>query len=295
MGNPAFYYTPTDGATIETVDLGEALQDLQEEPSGLRQDSFAGDGSLYTHRLGESFKVRIMLERFGTAGSSSLERQLSTMLNHLQRGGVVYFTRDTAKCWATMFVGGWARAGTAITTAGNLLTGLSASGTLASGDEVVIETEEPIGYREYRGVTSVSGGALTLSEGLTYEYGGFGSAWYTIARWRDCYPGLYLLADDARGNKVKSDARRNWTLDLDLYWSPASFIGALRALTTARFGNEALTSIGVPGVATAPVLPFKTSTAHGIGMEALVGRIRLRNIGTRTADQAQSHTGTVKV
>lgn len=263
MGNPRFYYSPGDVEEIEEVDLGESLQDLQEDPAAVRADSFGGDGSFFTQYSGQAFQVRIMLERFGTSGSSSLERKLGAMLNHLQRGGVVCFSRDHAKTWCSFMSSAYARGTTTVGTLGNMLSGLSASAELVSGDEVVIENEEPYGYREIRSVSSYAARSITLGEGLVYPYNRAPGLMPPMIRWRDFYPGLYLRADDSRGQRIRPDARRNWTLDLSLYWSPVSFIGAFYA----------------PRLAAPDLGVFGVSADRGIGRDKLnVGTLSTRGL-----------------
>jgi hypothetical protein len=278
MGNPRFYYSPGDLAEIEEVDLGESLQDLQEDPAAVRADSFGGDGSFYTQYGGQAFMVRIMLERFGTAGASSLERKLNTMLNHLQRGGVVCFSRDHAKTWCSFMSSNYLRGTTAIGTLGNMLSGLSAFGAVAASDEVVIESEEPWGFREVRSVSSVSGTTVTLGEGLVYPYNRTAGLMTPMVRWRDFYPGLYLRAEDSRDQKVRSDARRNWTLDLPLYWSPSSFIGAFYQAQPVGSGLTP-TAAGYQEPYRRQALPIGTAATKGMSLGALLGSARRKYDG----------------
>ncbi len=68
MGTPTFYYYPNRGRSLETVDLGEELQDLIAVPAIAREDAVALDGSMSTAVLGPRWELQIKLERFGSPG-----------------------------------------------------------------------------------------------------------------------------------------------------------------------------------------------------------------------------------
>ena len=147
MATPRLYYYPDPDGSLETIDFGEGLSDLQELPSADVADAYNGAGVGYRSLLASTLRLRIVLERFGSVGTSSLERKLMSLQAHLAKGGLVGFSRDHAKTWA-----GKAqrptRGDTVIYTNGNGFTAWSSSGNIVQNDEVVLETPHPDAYRE---------------------------------------------------------------------------------------------------------------------------------------------------
>ena len=77
MSDPRFYWSPDPDGSLEVIDLGEGLTDFQELPALVRRDdSYTGSMLPSCSFQGGSRLYRITLERFGTAGSSALERKL---------------------------------------------------------------------------------------------------------------------------------------------------------------------------------------------------------------------------
>lgn len=271
MGNPCFYYYPDEGGSLEVIDLGEGLSDIEETPGADVADSYAGDRTPFRAWYASTFRVRILLERFGTPGTSSVERALLSMQAHLARGGAVGFSRDHAKTWASIRSGAASRGDTSFPTAGNGFTGWSAAATLASGDEMVIE--DLAGRREITTTTNATGGELTLSPGLIYTYEG-----HPLVRWRDFYPALTLPADQVGRALVTHDHRRNWTLEAifefsvaaaiglwgDSYQSPYGGLGGLALRDTSGLGGLGLDELGGGRVA----------TPRGVSARITIGRPR---------------------
>lgn len=216
MGNPRFYYYPDDTGSLEAVDLGEALSDLQETPGAVVSDAYGGDRTPYRMWHASTFQVRITLERFGSPSTNSVERKLQTLQAHLQRGGVVGFSRDQNKTWAALRTGTATRGDAIFYTPGSGFAGWSSLATLASGDEIVIE--DLAGHRELNTVSALGAtGDITLGNNLVYTYEG-----HPLVRWRDFYPVLSLPASEAGRSFITSDRRRNWTLEVTLEYSIAA-------------------------------------------------------------------------
>ena len=229
MGNPRFYYYPDEAGSLETIDLGEGLTDLVELPGAVVEDAASLDGYPYRSFLRDTFGIRIVLERFGSSGTSSLERKFATLQSHLGRGGLVGFSKDHSKTWAAIRTGSATRGDPLFQTPGNGFTAWAPAGTLASGDEIAIESPAPDSRREYTTISALSStGDLTLVDALRYTYDG-----HPIARYRDFYPVCWLSADGVSRPIVVSDHRRNWTLDLTLEYLPA----ATAALWGADFSS----------------------------------------------------------
>lgn len=223
MGTPRIYWYPDPAGSLETLDFGEGLSDLQELPGALVEDAYTGDGYPFRSFLQGNFRIRIILERFGSPGTSSLERKFSSLQAHLDRGGFIGFSRDHAKTWASLAAPGPVRGDTTVYTGtGNGFTAWSSSGTPAEGDELVIESGAPEFQREIAvcaALTVTPAVHLPLSAGCIYTYNQG-----VIARWRDFYPVLFRPKDQVGRPIVTPDHRRNWTLDLTLEYPLAAVL-----------------------------------------------------------------------
>lgn len=222
MGTPRIWYYPNNVGTLETVNLGETLSDLIDDQEVIGDQS-TGDGGVLQRTVDGSFwRVRVLLSRFGSApGNSELERQLQIFTNHAQRGGPFVFSRDHDKTYAVKLSAAPARGATSLTaTSNNGLFNINSSAGVVAGDELVIESAGREDRREIK-LGSNSGTAITLGAGLTYSY-----TQTTFARWRDCYPVCFLESPDAI---VRSDRRRNWTLDMTFTYSASAAVRLFRA------------------------------------------------------------------
>jgi hypothetical protein len=231
--DPAFYWYPSDAGTLETTDLGEGMSDIQETPLVAAEDAYTGSYGLTRNFIASCYRVRLVLERFGAPGTSSVERALRTLESHLHRGGSVGFTRDQSKAWAgSVGTGRYAlRGSTLLYTSGSLFTAWSPSGTLANGDEVVVESANPIANREFKTASSITAGQLTLAAGLTYDH-----TTQTFARWRDFYPTLKLPKDQLGRPIVTHDHRITFTFDATFEYD----FSALASYLESAGSNSAL-------------------------------------------------------
>ena len=96
MGNSAFYYSPhpdTSKVATQTIDLGEVISDLQITPYRISHDAVSIGGRLSRVNRRVGMRVRIINERFT---DTELAEKLYTMGDHIERGGAVSFTVDTA-------------------------------------------------------------------------------------------------------------------------------------------------------------------------------------------------------
>lgn len=209
MGNPSFYYYPTTPGPLKVVDLGVTIADLFLTPNRARVDAFGGDMRV-SSRLGPaSARVTIRKERFT---SRSVERELRNVEDHLIRGGRVGFSWDHAKTWAAYTSGPLVTGGTIAYTGGNAYTSWSASATLASGDEIAIESPNPEMIREINSVSSLnSSGDITLGAAATFTW-----SYRKLVRWRWFFPALYLPQDQLGRSIVTSDRGLNFNLDCEL-------------------------------------------------------------------------------
>lgn len=275
MGTPSFYWYPDEDGSLQRLDLGEALSDIEETNGADVADSYAADRTPFRAWYASTFRVRVVLERFGTSpGANATERALLTLQSHLQRGGAVGFSRDHAKTWGAIRSGVAARGDATFYTPGNGFTGWSSSATLASGDELVIE--DLSGRRELNTVSSLSAsGDITLGSTLMFSYEG-----HPLVRWRDFYPFLTLPADQLGRDMVAHDHRRNWTLDVTLEYSAAAAIGLWGDSYMDPYGGVGGLSLrdttGVGGLGLDEIAGGRVFRAGGLAPRGSLGRVRGR-------------------
>ncbi len=221
MATPKFWYYPDPDGTVEEIDLLTGLTGLNEQPSEELAVARIGDGSPSSVHVGSSFRVRIALERFGTAGANALERACATLGNHLARGGWVAFARNPAKAWAGRCTSVVSR-GDSVVRAVSAFTAWSPLAAVAADDEIVLELPYPDAQREQRVVTGVSGIAVTMERGAVFTYSA-----RPIVRHRDFWPALSLPEEGARGPIITHDGRRTYTLSVTLEYSPADVLAML--------------------------------------------------------------------
>lgn len=235
MGNPRIYYYPDGGSALEYVDLAEEFTNLEDVPAIRREDAVALDGGMSTAVLGPSWMIRITLERFGAPGANELERKLQALISHLRRGGRCGVTRDHARAFCAGKTGASSRGASYIPTAGNAFSAWSASAAIASGDEVAIEQAPPGMAQEVRLSSGMVGSQVHLSESTVYQMDP--TKGYVWVRWRDFWPVCHMSAEDSGKNPLTHDHRRNYTLDLRLYFSPSELATVLGAGSGSSYAN----------------------------------------------------------
>ena len=257
MGNAAFYYYPAgSSAGLETIDLGEGVSDIQVDPIRSAETAFTMSGRMYRTVETARLKVTITNERFS---SSTIAESLQSMSSHLELGGAVAFTADTAKVWAGFSRASPTRGDLTIDTWGNAFSALSA-GALASTDVLAIQSPNPAHYVEYCRVASVTLDVITLSSAIRYNH----PESLTLVRYRDFYPILRMPADGLGSAFVTHDHRITYTLDLVLcddlpsiydYASESDGDSGLTSITVidALLGNQSGGTTPYPGTPDASV------------------------------------------
>tara|TARA_R110002020_G_scaffold12872_5_gene46773 strand:- start:1240 stop:2025 length:786 start_codon:yes stop_codon:yes gene_type:complete len=215
MGNPAIYFYPDPEGSLEVLDFGEPLSDLQITQLRDVIDGYSRGGSFHRVTGASRLEIRIILENFTSA---SLVRKFETLSAHLERGGAIGFSLDHDKTWAG-FVQTSAtspvRGRAALTTSGNAFNPWSTSAALDLGDEVVISSAPVEGLRETNataGTTPSSAVAVNLgiSSPLVYTY----KAEPVLVRWRDFYPCLIMPEGSVGSPILETNHRISYTLDL---------------------------------------------------------------------------------
>ena len=207
MANPYFYLYYTDGGALAAHDFGRSISDLVPRPVRARVDARGGDGSVSSVVGPASMRVTVRRER---TSDQSLVRMWRNVEDHLLVGGRVGFSWDHARTWAS-----WASspsaADTVLYTSGNAFSAWSAAAALSATDEIVLESPNPEGRREYTTVSSVTSRQITISSGLRNTF-----ALKPMVRWSGFWPALYLPEDQLEKLRISSDRNITWNLDFEL-------------------------------------------------------------------------------
>jgi hypothetical protein len=185
----SIYFYPDPAGGVKQIDFNENATDLQEFPYRIRNTNVTMLGTPHHQNLGGRMRVRIILENFPT--SANLDQQLLSLGSHIQRGGTFAFSADHTKTWAGYGSTAKNSGSTVFPTFGNAFNGYSGSAALAANDPVVIESENPEFNQEFRTVSSVTGGTITVSNACYYPYIEYG--W--MLRYRNFFPALYIPQD----------------------------------------------------------------------------------------------------
>lgn len=238
MGLPTFYVYPgVSAGMLEVVSLGEPLSDLQETPIRDAVDARALSGRAIRTVLGGRRRVRVIVENFT---SQLVERGLTNMQAHLERGGFVGFSRDHAKTWGAFATTAPAMGDTVIRHNGNAWSTWSAAAALAQNDEVLIQSPNPEYAWEIQALLSApTTTRLVTSGAVRYDYG----QEPVLLRWRDFYPMLRLPEDGLGKPLVVHSHRVTYTLDVELEEDPAA-LHAMGATSAAALSGATKTDRG---------------------------------------------------
>jgi len=209
MGNPTFYWYPDPYGTIEKLDLGEGLSDLQGvhlDSLEASSESIAGYETLIPLR--RRGRVRLVYERFG---DGSVRRGIEALVNHLKRGGTCGFCTDSAKVVAVVVESALARGDTSLPFSWRVLD-YEGTQTLAADDEVVLTSPSPEYQQEIGVVSSQATNTITLTAGLRYTY----ESLPVIVRYDEFFPLLRMPPSERAREVLTSDHRLVWTLDMTL-------------------------------------------------------------------------------
>ncbi len=217
MARRLYYYPNGDGRLV-TIDLPRVSQLHELAAERERVSRRRGDGGV-TVAWGQSRRrVRVVAERgfYGPASAdAAVLRQLEHLEDHLTRGGLVGFSADSDKTYASWGSAAYSTRSYIHVATGNGFSAWEGSAVLASGDEVIVESVQPQGYRSRHAITSWTAGLVTLS-GSTIPQDMIG----VMVRYRDFYPALRLPDDQLNKPILSTENRLVYTLDVELEVAP---------------------------------------------------------------------------
>jgi len=215
MGSPTIWWHPDSNGTLETTAIGKPLSATRELPYRDRSDAVTLSGlrSIQLHRKG--MRVLVLAEGFqATSGAGlAMERNLFNILEHLRDGRTIGLAADASQAWC-----GYARqlpkrGDTSIKTGGNTWW-TAGTGTIANGEQLVIESANPIATREVTaasGATTSAGQTVSVDE-VAFTYEG-GPCW---VRHRLYFPLLYMPEDQLGRRALTTNWRRRFTFEVEL-------------------------------------------------------------------------------
>lgn len=216
MGNAKIWYYPTPGGTVEEIDLGEGLSDLQVETRTDQAVAEGISGMQATSQYSARATVRVIDERFTSA---SLHRKLYALREHLRRGGLCAIAEDCDKAWAAFAATIPVRTSSSVTIAANAVPWpYDDAPSLASGEEVEILGSQPLGLRCFTTTGStISGNAATnvTMAGVTFDFVEAGARW-VLLRQRGFWPLLRMPISERNQPMITDDHRISYTLDVVL-------------------------------------------------------------------------------
>lgn len=212
MASTIYYFPDAASPTLKTVSLAYCFTDLQDSDFDERtavSESWLGDVNRVTTMRRR--RVRVVYERTPNAQDA---RELDALAWHLRNGGAIGVALDASKAW-----GGFAyRAprrgdGTVRIQGADGGTWFGTSPSLASGDEIVIQSLEPSAKSEILKVSSLSGNTVTLSNTVRMDYD---PAYPVLVRERNFWPALILAPNESGDGLLTSENRITWTFSAPL-------------------------------------------------------------------------------
>lgn len=161
MGNAKFYFTPEpfgalNGASLVTIDLGEALGEMFSDISVEAVDAVSMTGSIQ-RSVGRTQEI-VTIQRDRMIGGEDLAIQFHALQNHLDRGFSVSFAADDDKAFCFPIRGTLNNNSTRIPIYANPFQNFTGTGpTPAVGDYCTIETSSPAMIQEIVKMQTVSG------------------------------------------------------------------------------------------------------------------------------------------
>ena len=214
MGFPRLYYYPDlttfstgAGASLEVVDFGERISDIQITPVRKVADSVSLTGRTSRLSWAPGLKVRIIQERFT---DDALARDLYAFQSHVERGLLFGFSADSAKTYASSNVAGrFYRGDSSPTVSGNIFSAWESAATLAADDIVHISGPPPSHTKEEGKVVTFSAGVVNLSSALLFDHDT-----PAILRYRDFFPVMFLPESEVNKPLLSHDHRISYTFDM---------------------------------------------------------------------------------
>ena len=214
MGNAKIWYYPDASGTVEEIDLGEPLSDLQVETVVDQAVAEGISGHQSTDQYSGRAQIRLIVERFASA---STYRALAALREHLRRGGLCAVAEDSVSAWAAFATTIPVRGATSLYTFTAPWPFVAAPTVTAA--EVELIGSQPSGLREtlltsgtFTGNTNQT---VTFASGVRFNHSQDGARWLLL-RQRGFWPLLRMPIDQRNQSVITDDHRITYTLDVVL-------------------------------------------------------------------------------
>jgi hypothetical protein len=219
MAASRFYWYGAGSARLLTLDVYPAA--LQADVESVAEGVSPLSGRTVRVQQGVRWRVTVELQ----AVAETDRYGLRTLVSHLQRGGAVGFARDPGKAWL-----GWVQtainpgASSFLTSGGAQMLAWEASAALASGDRMIVQSQNPEGIIEEPVLSGLNLGLVSLS---TPTHGRMAQTPIAVRPY-GFWPVLVMEPGDEP--EIRSDRELYYDVTLTLTEHPAH-LAALRGVT----------------------------------------------------------------
>jgi hypothetical protein len=191
VGNAYAWWSPEPGGTVTAIDIGGPLSDLDDWLAPTHLGARSATGADFSIQPLTDTMVRVSIESFD---DHALYRALKALEGHLLRGGSFALAEDVGKAVAGFLVTPPVRGATSLVLGDTPWSTLAPAAALAIGDEVVLETGQPVVRSEIAALTGVSGSTLSIAS-VIHDF--LEEPW-VLVRHRGFFPVLRLPRDGRR-------------------------------------------------------------------------------------------------
>lgn len=255
MSLPRIYLYPSASGPLRMIEFDRGISRIDVVPNPQSEDVYTGDQQPVRAFHGMRYNVFIGVEKF-IGGDQSFERNIHRIEAHLAAGGVIGFSYDHAKTWASMLTGLPAVSAVGSTpivhhAGGNAFAAWNTSAALTVNDEVVLEGDYQSNYgKEETRLDAWQSHQSTLEDPVWYDY-----PTVPLLRYRWFFPVLYQ-PQGASTALVTTDYRLTYNFGLQLEYSPSAAM--------ALFGAGGYGTSQVGGRA---ALPLRSGVVAGTGLD----------------------------
>lgn len=241
MGAPRIYWYPDGASSFQVIQLPH----VSAVAVAQYRDVVDAEGLTMTRLDRGGGRLITLRGRYNTANHANAIRALQSLDSYLRYGGRIAYAHDSDKAYMAATVRTARSGGSQLFTDSNVLPYVGGGVTLANGDEIEIQTTNPLRYERAVVTGAVaygSGYSLTLSRGL-YAYQPQGA----IVRTQFTFPTLYMDATTATSSSRWLDDSRHpgliFDMDLtlvELPWEVSAMLGGELATGNLQIGSGGL-------------------------------------------------------
>ena len=216
MANPKFWFYPTPGGGVQSIDMGEGLAELYSDWEVDAESAVDMSGGSY--RTVGMMREIVTIERDRMLLGEELANKFVALQNHLDRGYTVAFCSDAALAYCAPVSNPPDAADTSVEVLNDVFSSLTGIASMPPNDSyMTLETQPPGMVQEIVKATNTGtatltgGGSVAVSAGTTFGYTG-----PTFLRYYRFWPTLKRPASDAGRNIITNEHGQLYSLSLRL-------------------------------------------------------------------------------